>query len=395
MPSQVLRGKSGTKQLLRGVGVPPLSRIAWQRSGYSPVTPEYRYIGAIPTAWASLTATTKFNDVSPTDPDGKTTYESGVYSGFYNRIFGAMYFGGPTTITSFTAQVYLSMAGTAALPQRSYSLYTSSDGVTWTAYGSAVTIPNGWTTVNWTGSVTCTYLALYVFGTNANQIPVDGRIGTFTIPVSYALQTPAISVDFCSIRGDSITFTVSPTESAEGIRVYRDGVALTTVFNPSLGTFTLTGRDSTASTWNVKFEHGSLESAISNSYYGVPGILSTQTISISSTPDCTLPGINSLLVSWTPITGSLVLPIYALKKNGVEIYRGTTTSFLVTGLTDGAYYIFTVTAVNTCSNVSSSLTSRASGWAMDCGSSDATAWRLDDGSSDTAVWRQVCSTCED
>ena len=278
MASQVIRATAGTNQGLSAVGMPPISVIAWQRSGFSPLTAEYRYIGAVPTAWASLSTTTKFNDVTPTDPDGRTTYESGTYAGFYNKLFGAMYFGGSVTITSFTAQVYSSMAGTAVLPSRQYAIYTSNDGVTWTISGSFVTISDGWTAINWTGSLTCAYLGLYVVGTNANQIPVVNRIGTFTIATS-TLTAPTLSATFCSSAADTVSFTWTPQEISEGYRLYKDGSPYLTFFNPAQSSFALTGQTIGEShSWALRSEHGSLESSNSNTVTGAPSAPPTVTM---------------------------------------------------------------------------------------------------------------------
>jgi hypothetical protein len=357
--------------------------------GVGVVNLQYRYAASAPAAWSTLTATTKFNDIAPTDPDGRTTYESGSYSGFYNRIFGALSFGTAITITQFTAQVYSFMDGAAALPNRTYSIYTSNDGVTWSVSGLSVTLGNGWTEINWTGSLTCAYLGLYVVGTNANQIPVEGRIGTFRLPPPPA---PVLTANFCFAAGTSVSLSWATVSVAVNYRVYRDGALVATVTAPTTSYVATSQSIAESHTWTVRTWDGISESADSNAVVGLTEYAISLSV-ITATTDCSVPGVKSLLVSWTaPPSVSTVT--YVLKQDGTTIYSGTDRSFLAQNLESGTVYTFAVTATNTCGTITSTNQAQAAGWLEDCIPDDGVQWTAICIPDDGVQWTQVASDAD-
>jgi len=169
----------------------------------------YRYSFAVAN-WAAMTTTAKFSDISPVDPDGRTTYESGDSGPNYSRLFGAMYFGSVETVAQIKAELYASVPGAAPLPQRSYTIYTSNDGVTW---ASAVTgsLTDGWSSFVYNGSLTAAYIGIYVYSTNAAQIPTSTRMGTLIVtdpPLSFPPADGWTLKDGCN--GTSFGFSAIP-----------------------------------------------------------------------------------------------------------------------------------------------------------------------------------------
>lgn len=136
---------------------------------------------------------------------------------------------------------------------------------------------------------------------------------------------------------DSITLTWSSVSNAKSYTILRsDGTVITPVYNGSNLTFTDTGLLSGKQYYYTlkSVNDAGTGNPISVSVYTTPNTPSTLNGTASPT---------STTLSWSSVSGATY---YIVKKNGVQVYKGTKLSFVNVGLATNTAYTYTVQAGN-------------------------------------------------
>jgi len=242
-----------------------------------------------------------------------------------------------------------------------------------------------------TGGVQAIRFALNLTRPNNGQ-PTQVSLDLYDFRVSLSPPAPVLTANFCSAAGTSVSLSWATVSVAVNYRVYRDGALVATVTAPTTSYVATSQSIAESHTWTVRTWDGISESADSNAVVGLTEYAISLSV-ITATTDCSVPGVKSLLVSWTaPPSVSTVT--YVLKQDGTTIYSGTDRSFLAQNLESGTVYTFAVTATNTCGTITSTNQAQAAGWLEDCIPDDGVQWTAICIPDDGVQWTQVASDAD-
>jgi chitodextrinase len=193
----------------------------------------------------------------------------------------------------------------------------------------------------------------------AYNISAQSQAASATTPQAPDRTPPGVPAGLTAtaISGSEIDLTwgqATDNVAVVGYHVYRDGVQIATVPGTSYADTALT--DATSYQYSV-------------AAYDAAGNLGAQTNTVgASTPDVTAPhapaGLvanaqptgHSIQISWQAASDNVRAADYDIYRNNVVVATTVTTSYLDSGLNDGAVYTYTVTAIDAAGNESAQST---------------------------------------